>query len=254
MTRAVLALPFALLLAVPAQAEEKAKWGTITGQVVWAEKKLPDNPAAAGLPKGCVAGIRKDELIVDPKTKGVKNVAFWLVDAKNPAKKFPVHPAVAKAMPKDVTIDQPCCQFEARVAVVADGQRLVAANSAAIAHNCNIGGKVGRNFLLGPKTSQVVGALAAETYPIPITCNIHGWMKAYVVTAPTPYAAVTAADGTFTIKDAPAGDFMLVAWHERIGWLYIDLKKPENKGKKLAVKPGKNDQGKIDFKLPADDE
>jgi hypothetical protein len=35
-----------------------------------------------------------------------------------------------------------------------------------------------------------------------------------------PYAAVTAADGSYEIKNAPAGVKLRVfAWHEEVGWL-----------------------------------
>ena len=46
-------------------------------------------------------------------------------------------------------------------------------------------------------------------------CNIHPWMKGYVVVLTHPYVAVSAKDGTFEIKNVPAGmPLEFQAWHE----------------------------------------
>jgi plastocyanin len=49
---------------------------------------------------------------------------------------------------------------------------------------------------------------------VKVGCNIHDWMSAVILVVPTPYYAVTAADGTFTIADLPPGTYSLAAWHE----------------------------------------
>ncbi|MCC7261086.1 MAG: DUF2012 domain-containing protein, partial [Candidatus Latescibacteria bacterium] len=45
----------------------------------------------------------------------------------------------------------------------------------------------------------------------------HPWMAGYVVVTPHPYFAVTAADGSFEIKDVPAGKYVVEVWHEYLG-------------------------------------
>ena len=49
---------------------------------------------------------------------------------------------------------------------------------------------------------------------IPVKCNQHPWMKSYVGVLNHPFFAVTAEDGSFTIKGVPPGKYTLVAWHE----------------------------------------
>ena len=56
--------------------------------------------------------------------------------------------------------------------------------------------------------------LKAETPPIPFKCDIHPWMKGYVRVFDHPYFAVTDEDGKFEIKNAPAGKWRIVYWHE----------------------------------------
>ena len=53
----------------------------------------------------------------------------------------------------------------------------------------------------------------AETL-IPVKCNQHPWMKANIGVLAHPFFAVTAKDGTYTIKDVPPGNYTLVFWHE----------------------------------------
>jgi len=42
---------------------------------------------------------------------------------------------------------------------------------------------------------------------------VHGWMAAYCGVLSHPFFAVTAADGTYTIKNLPAGTYTIEAWH-----------------------------------------
>jgi plastocyanin len=55
-------------------------------------------------------------------------------------------------------------------------------------------------------------------------CNIHPDMLAYVVVVDTPYFAVTDATGAFLIRNVAAGEYKLVAWHEKKDGLEQDLK------------------------------
>jgi hypothetical protein len=52
---------------------------------------------------------------------------------------------------------------------------------------------------------------------IPVKCNIHGWMRAYIGVVETPYFAITKDDGTFTIGNLPPGTYTLAVWHEKLG-------------------------------------
>jgi plastocyanin len=44
-------------------------------------------------------------------------------------------------------------------------------------------------------------------------CNIHDWMRGYVVVVPEPFYAVTGADGTAVISGLPAGRWRVMGWH-----------------------------------------
>jgi len=42
-------------------------------------------------------------------------------------------------------------------------------------------------------------------------------MTAYLYVSTNPFFAVTGEDGSFTIKDVPAGKYTIEAWHEKYG-------------------------------------
>ena len=61
---------------------------------------------------------------------------------------------------------------------------------------------------------KMPNVLKKESGPILYKCTIHGWMSGYVRIFDHPYYAVTDANGKFEIKNAPAGKFRIVYWHE----------------------------------------
>ena len=52
---------------------------------------------------------------------------------------------------------------------------------------------------------------------IPVRCDVHGWMEAYVGVTDHPYHAVSGEDGTFSMDRLPPGEYEIEAWHERYG-------------------------------------
>ncbi len=52
---------------------------------------------------------------------------------------------------------------------------------------------------------------------IPVKCNVHPWMRAYIGVVSHPFFAVTGDDGTFTIKGLPPGTYTIEVWHEKYG-------------------------------------
>jgi hypothetical protein len=202
------------------------KWTTIKGQVVFpADKALPKRaPLNVTQDKDhCLSkgDILDESVIVNPKNKGVKNVVVFLrPDDTEPKSEFPkdkIHPDDAKRKPGEVVIDQPCCMFGPRVTVARVGDQLVVKNSAPVAHNFFWdSGNNGAHNVTVPKMDawKMPEALKKEAPPIQYKCTIHGWMTGYVRIFDHPYYAVTDEDGKFEIKNAPAGKFRIVFWHE----------------------------------------
>jgi len=219
------ALTVSFTLADEPKAAPAGNWVTITGQVVFPEK-LPIPKRAPLVVKGapCLAKgpILDEAVIVNPKNRGIKNVVVWLrpddpVDPKAAFAKNEIHPADAKRKAADVVIDQPCCMFVDRVTCARVGDTIVVKNSAAIVHNffwsSTNNGSFNANVAANGQW-RMPNALVAESPPIQYKCTIHGWMTGYVRIFDHPYYTVTDADGKFEIKNAPAGKYRIIYWHE----------------------------------------
>lgn len=118
-----------------------------------------------------------------------------------------------------VTIDQKSCRFSPRVLGVRVGQTIRVTNSDPLTHNIHPQPKTNRDW----NQSQPEGAPALErkfVYPemhIRVKCNVHSWMRAYVSAMEHPYFAVVGEDGKFEIPNLPPGDYVIEAWHEKLG-------------------------------------
>jgi hypothetical protein len=52
---------------------------------------------------------------------------------------------------------------------------------------------------------------------IPVRCNNHPWMEAFLNVVKNPFFAVSNADGHFEITGLPPGEYTLVAVQEKLG-------------------------------------
>jgi plastocyanin len=51
---------------------------------------------------------------------------------------------------------------------------------------------------------------------VTLGCNIHDWMIAYILVAPTPWFTVIGPGGEGTLRDLPAGTYDLEVWQPRL--------------------------------------
>jgi len=210
----------------PAAAADKG-WGTVKGQVVFDGTPPARNPIGAVnanqdkahcLSKGA---LLEEKWVVNKKNNGVRWLFVWLTDA-NGKSPTPVHESLKEPKDKEVSLDQPCCQFVPHVLAMRQGQDLVVKNSAPVPHNVKWQGNPlknpGGNVIVPPGKSYTINGLKADRLPLTLNCNIHPWMEGRLAVFDHPYFAVTDADGNFEIKLAPAGDYKLMVWHEAVGW------------------------------------
>jgi hypothetical protein len=60
-------------------------------------------------------------------------------------------------------------------------------------------------------------------------------MSAVVLVTPTPFVAVTAEGGQFTLPGVPPGSWQLVAWHERLGERRLVIEVPASGAVEVKV-------------------
>tara|TARA_Y100001970_G_scaffold292414_1_gene433629 strand:+ start:5377 stop:6078 length:702 start_codon:yes stop_codon:yes gene_type:complete len=123
--------------------------------------------------------------------------------------------------PSDPAIlDQKGCVYMPHVFGMMAGQELLIKNSDATLHNIHSMPKVNKEFNFAmPKVVKQKKATFAKSEPAPfyIKCDVHPWMKTWVLVSDHPYYAVTDANGNFSIDNIPAGTYDVVCWQEKFG-------------------------------------
>jgi len=119
---------------------------------------------------------------------------------------------------KKVQLDQNGCEYHPHVLAFPAGSTIEVLNPDGILHNVHSYSKVNSPFNQAqPKFKKTLDVKVEKPEAVEVKCDVHGWMKAYVVVNDSPYFAVTDAEGKFEIKDLPAGDYTLEAWHPTLG-------------------------------------
>lgn len=154
--------------------------------------------------------VLKEDVVVNAN-KTLANVFVYVKEGV----KGNVPPAPQEA----VTFDQKGCVYHPHVIGVRVGQPLKILNSDPTLHNVNALAKANAKFNAGmPTKGQVIEKkfTKPETM-VKVKCDVHGWMSAYIGVVDHPYFAVTDNTGAFTLKDLPAGEYTVEAWHEKLG-------------------------------------
>ena len=196
---------------------------TLKGKVRFDGKPPKAKPIRMEKDPACVASYQGKEAPRAQSTvineNGTVRWAFVYIQEKVKAKgKKPPSPA----------LDQNGCVYTPRVFGMMAGQKLKVTNSDSTKHNFHLLGKNKYNRSAGPGKTVKRKIKKAGSRKLKkgksrlmskIKCDIHPWMIAYVGVLPHSYFAVTGQDGEFEIAGLPAGEYTLVAWHEKLGTL-----------------------------------
>jgi hypothetical protein len=193
------------------------EWGTLKGRFLFGgAAPTPTDLKADKDVEVCGKHKLVNEDLAVGADKGIANVVVFVRD-----KSVKVHPDLAAGKNEKVVLDNKGCRFEPHVAVVQTGQTLVLKNSDTVGHNSNVATikNAPSNSLIPAGQEATVTFASEEAIPAQVTCNIHPWMKSWLVVRPNPYATASKADGSFEIKNLPAGEVELQIWHEKAGYV-----------------------------------
>ena len=137
-----------------------------------------------------------------------------------------------------VTIENRLCTYAPHVSGAMVGQDIVFLNQDSTLHNIHSYPKNAKPFNLGLPLvgmKQVKRFDAAEVM-VPLKCDVHPWMLGYIGVLPHPYFQATGADGSFELKGLPPGDYVVEAWHEKLGVQEQNVTLAPNETKEISFK------------------
>jgi len=140
-------------------------------------------------------------------------------------------PSKAPANAAHVVLDQKGCRYTPHVIALQQGGSVEFRNSDPTMHNIHTTpttNEASIDVSQGPMgTAQTRQFQQPETM-LPVRCNNHPWMNAFINVSATPFFAVSGADGSFTITGLPPGNYTLAAVHEKLGEQDMQVTVPAN--------------------------
>jgi plastocyanin len=120
-----------------------------------------------------------------------------------------------------VVLDQVGCKYTPHVIALMRGGSVEFRNSDGTMHNIHTlptaTGSQSIDISQGAKGPPQIKQFNQPEVMIPVRCNNHPWMNAFINVSTTPFFAVTDAGGHFSISGLPAGTYTLAAVHEKMG-------------------------------------
>jgi hypothetical protein len=206
--------------AAPAQEQvqnpvDSATAGAINGSVKFSGAKPKAQKIVMAADAYCKTAHTTDvfspEVTVNPNNT-LKWVYVYVKSGLKPDMKFPT-PSTP------VVLDQNGCMYSPHILAVQTNQTITVRNSDGVLHNINAKPKNNPGFNVG---QPVKGMESPKSFPnpevmVPLKCDVHPWMAAYVGVQSHPYFFVTGDDGSFTLPNLPPGEYEIEAWHEKYG-------------------------------------
>lgn len=187
------------------------KTGTITGRVIF-QGQAPNPKKLMIVKDAAVCGNREhfDDRLSVSKTKGIRYAVISVLGVQG------VQPL--SALGTEFVLDQQGCAYQPHVLIAPVNTPIKILNNDSLLHNIHTFSKINRPMNLAqPKDKKEMEIAFKKPERIPVKCDIHGWMSAWIVTVDHPFHAVSDADGKFTISGLLPGTYTVSCWQELLG-------------------------------------
>jgi plastocyanin len=184
-------------------------WGVAGPAVAGAIKKLK-----VTVDHGVCGTVKDAEDLVVSADMGIRNAVVSLLTPP-PNARWSAAPAVQT--------DQKQCVFVPRVVVVPAGGTVEFLNSDRLLHNLHSASADNPTFNRTQPKGRTIPLAFRRPETIRIDCDLHPWMRAWVVVAEHPFYAVTNDRGEFALENVPPGTYTLQVWHESLGVVKKDV-------------------------------
>mgnify|MGYP006284525661 FL=1 len=200
--RAWCRVPGALLSVLAFASIASAQGGSITGTITTPAKGTP--PVRVTIDQKICGNDVPDEAIVVDAQGHLANAVVILTGVKRPVTTDPV-------------VVNEKCRFAPRVQLARPNASIKTTSKDPMLHTTQAQTPNGATLfnvalpMAGITLAKPIGAVG----PVRLNCNIHNWMRGWLVVTDEA-AAITGADGRFTIPNVPPGTYELRVWHESL--------------------------------------
>ena len=187
-----------------------SSWGeTIKGNIRYAGAPIERKKVSVTIDQ-YICGKEKEpeDLLLSPNN-GIRNAVVSLQHLP-PGAKFDWNLPPAK-------MDQKQCSFVPRVVIVPVGGSVEFLNSDRLLHNVRSTGKENPPFNRAQPHGRTISFSFKQPELLRVDCDLHSWMRGWVVVAEHPFYAVTNDQGEFTLENVPRGKYTLQIWQESLG-------------------------------------
>jgi len=158
------------------------------------------------------SGPARSEWLIAKDDGSLKNV-FIYVESGLDEKKFEI-PS------EPVVLNQVGCVYVPHVLGAQVGQNIDILNSDGTLHNVHAMPKNKNNAAFNEAMpgarKKITKKFNDSEVMVRMKCDVHPWMGAYIGVVNHPFFTVSDENGNFSIKNLPAGEYTLKAWHERL--------------------------------------
>jgi plastocyanin len=120
-------------------------------------------------------------------------------------------------------MDQKQCSFVPRVVIVPVGETMEFLNSDRLLHNVRSTAKENSPFNRAQPHARTISFVFKQPELLRVDCDLHSWMRGWVVVAAHPFYAVTNEQGEFSLENVPPGKYTLQIWQESLGTVTQDV-------------------------------
>lgn len=159
-------------------------------------------------PVVCGRAHTLEDWLVSGTNRGVQNVILT-VEGVPPEK-------IRSLVPGRLVLENKRCGFVPHASVLTVGSTIETVNRDPVLHTVHFYGPMDVNIAL-PVQGMRVARRVDTAGMVVVKCDVHGWMQAFVGVDIHPFHGVSDVSGVFRISDIPPGDYVLHAWHEKLG-------------------------------------
>ena len=188
---------------------------TIKGNIRYVGAPIEKKKSAVTIDQYICGKEKEPEDLLLSSNNGIRNAVVSLQNVPPGAKRDWNFPAAK--------MDQKQCSFIPRVVIVPVGGTVEFLNSDRLLHNVRSTGKENPPFNRAQPHARSISFTFKQPELLRVDCDLHSWMRGWVMVADHPFYAVTNEQGDFILENVPPGKYTLRVWQESLGNMTQEL-------------------------------